>query len=677
MIRIVGIMLVAGAREAHSAEHAASHFDDERDPVNRSIDLAVDTLFQRMLRTSNLEVHHHADLDETAIGKSSHLAGALQRGKLTGVTLPHLRGPERQVCGNVFSSQVARSMYSALHARGSELGNTFTSGFELESRRQHQTRRVDAPAVPAAASKAAASDRYVRPWYKGVKQVVTLGPASFSKERIMELFLAGADVFRINLGGSVSSYEVAQEVMGKIREVESDVDYPIGVIADLQGPKFRIGAFKDGGQVELKVGDRFRLDSSFEEGDQERVQLPHPELLRVMTPGISVLIDHGKVRMKVVGAGQGFVECVVFTPGTINSRKGVTVPDVELPIQAITAKDERDLNFIMDFEPDFVALSLTQRAKDITQLQRKIAEHPNRHKPKVMAKLERPLAVENLVDIVEVSDAIMVERGDLGVEMDVTAVPLVQKQVVSECRKQGKPVIIATEMLESMVTAPIPTRAESSDVAAAVFDGVDAVMLSAESAVGQFPRESVEVQRMIINRMEGDPLFQTFERSYTPVMQQETGSDADCVVTAVKVLAENLRAKSIIVLTSSGTTAQRLSRLHTQMPVLAVTPSLATARSLTLSNHVYPALLTGEWDGSRKRISVVIDEAVKIAQEKQLLNTEDDRAVLMCGLPFNFTKGLVNFIRVLKGVRPDYWKEECDSLEECFPLLGGEKKSLR
>merc|ERR1719265_1048486 len=423
---------------------------------------------------------------------------------------------------------------------------------------------------------ASKTETYVRPWYKGVKQVASLGPKTFSKEKIMELFKAGVDVFRINLS---HGREEKGDVVKTIREVEAEVGYPIGVLADLQGPKQRCGMFKDDAKFELTKGMKFRFDADTTEGDATRVHLPHPEILQALNKGNTLLIDDGKIVMKVLDSGDDWVECEVEVPGTISSRKGVNTPDVVLPIDPITEKDRTDLQFILDYSPDYVALSFVQLPEDMKRLRKLIQDHPCPHKPKIVAKIEKPVAVENIQAIVEASDAIMVARGDLGVEMEMESVPMIQKQIVAESRRQGKPVIMATQMLETMIDCPTPTRAECSDVATAVFDGVDAVMLSGESAAGRYPKESVEMQRKIISRTETDPIFRRLERQYQ--LDPDHTTEADSVVIAAKTLAENVGAKCMVVFTTTGSTANRISRLHAQVPILAITPTQETARALT------------------------------------------------------------------------------------------------
>ena len=500
---------------------------------------------------------------------------------------------------------------------------------------------------------------YVRPFKKGVKQVTSLGPKTFSKDMIKTLFEAGADIFRLNLS---HGREEKGEVTETIREVEKEYGYPIGVLADLQGPKQRCGMFKDDAKFELSVGDKFRFDLDDAEGDATRVKLPHPEILEALEPGKTLLIDDGKIVMKVDAAGDDWIECTVTVPGTISSRKGVNTPDVVLPISAITEKDELDLNFILDFEPDYVALSFVQLAEDMELLRKKINEHPCTHKPKIIAKLEKPCAIDNLAAIVSASDAIMVARGDLGVEMDIEDVPLIQKQIISECRKQGKPVIVATQMLESMMEAPGPTRAECSDVANAIFDGADAVMLSGESAAGQFPEESVAMQRRIISRTENDPTFSEWTKLYRLKMD---GSDADSVVFAAQNLADSVGAKAIVVFTTSGTTAARMARTRPGMPIIAITPNDYVTRSLILTNHIYPVTYTGGWDGTTTRFSQLAEEACSIVTGMGLTETATDKVVVTGGLPLGVTS-VVNVIRVLQaGMGPNCWNdEECTTSDD-------------
>lgn len=625
-----------------------------QDYIDNLSNRLVDTLLERAHQSSFLR---QANVDDTVSGKAGHLAlghagSALSRPAAVlskpGISSRSMAPPQGVAHGQCHVNDI----YSVMQ------GGSFTYQGRCSTRSFPGTTKLVAHAgtmeAPAAAPETKASGAYVRPNYKGVKQVTSLGPKTFPKDKIKSLFMAGADVFRINLS---HGREEKGEVTETIRAVEAEVGYPIAVLADLQGPKQRCGMFKDDAKFDLKAGDKFRFDSDPTEGDATRVFLPHPEILKALTKGKTVLIDDGKIVMKVSDAGDDWVECEVQNKGTISSRKGVNTPDVVIPMSPITDKDKLDLNFILDYQPDWVALSFVQLAEDMRELRKLIADHPNPHKPKIIAKIEKPVAIDNIAEIVKESDAIMVARGDLGVEMDLEEVPLMQKLIVNECRKQGKPVIMATQMLETMMENPSPTRAECSDVATAVFDGVDAVMLSGESAAGKYPVESVEMQRKIISRTERDPNFQQWERNYAMSIQPDIAGDADSVVIAAKELAENVKAKCLVVFTTSGTTAWRIARLRTTVPILAVTPNLETARYLTLSNHVYPAILSSAWDGSRQRFSVLVDEAVSIAREKGLVENDNDKLVITGGLPFG-QANIANIIRIVQASGADCWNEE-------------------
>ena len=317
---------------------------------------------------------------------------------------------------------------------------------------------------------------------RSTKIVATLGPASSSPELIRALWQAGADVFRLNFShGSHADHQARIEA---IRALEKESGRPLAILADLQGPKLRLGSFRDG-QARLLAGQSFRLDLSDEQGDARRATLPHPEIFAALAPGKDVLVDDGKLRLRVTQCGGDFADTVVVTGGLVSDRKGVNVPDVVLPLSPLTAKDRRDLEFALEQGVDWVALSFVQRPEDVAEARRLVAG-----RARLLAKLEKPAAVERLEEIVALSDALMVARGDLGVELPPEQVPSIQKHIVRSCRRAGKPVVVATQMLESMIAAPTPTRAEASDVATAVYDGADAVMLSAESASGE-DRKSV------------------------------------------------------------------------------------------------------------------------------------------------------------------------------------------
>ncbi len=344
---------------------------------------------------------------------------------------------------------------------------------------------------------------------RNVKILATLGPASSDYERIRALFLAGADVFRLNM--SHGSHDDHRARMAHIRALEAETGRPIGVLADLQGPKLRVGVFQDGA-AELEEGAPFRLDLDETPGDARRAPLPHPEIFAALKPGATLLVNDGKIRLKIDSCGADFAETRVEVGGVISNRKGVNVPDVVLPLAALTRKDKEDLEFACGIGADWIALSFVQRPEDVREAKELVAG-----RALVMAKIEKPAAVKDLEAILKMSDGVMVARGDLGVEMPLSQVPATQKRIVRIARSYGRPVVVATQMLESMIEAPTPTRAEVSDVANAVFEGADAVMLSAESAAGQFPVEAVAMMNDVAETVEQDPLHrQVLEAARSP-----------------------------------------------------------------------------------------------------------------------------------------------------------------
>ncbi|MGR3662987.1 MAG: pyruvate kinase, partial [Paracoccaceae bacterium] len=379
---------------------------------------------------------------------------------------------------------------------------------------------------------------------RNVKIVATLGPASSSYEMIRALFEAGADVFRLNM--SHGAHDEIRERHQIIRQIEKDTGRPIAILADLQGPKLRVGVFKNGSE-ELEEGQIFRFDLDLAEGDSNRVCLPHKEIFDALEPGAALLVNDGKIRMKVKDCGADFAECVVINGGTISNRKGVNVPDVVLPMAALTEKDRKDLEFVCQLGVDWLALSFVQRAADVEEA-RALANG----RAAIMSKIEKPAAVERFAEILKVSDGVMVARGDLGVEMPVHAVPPIQKRLVRACRAAAKPVIVATQMLESMIESPMPTRAEVSDVAAAIYEGVDAVMLSAESAAGDYPIEAVTTMNNVALEVESDPTYrEVMDASRAGVKE----TVADAIVLAAREIAETTDIKAICCFSESGTTA--------------------------------------------------------------------------------------------------------------------------
>jgi pyruvate kinase len=422
--------------------------------------------------------------------------------------------------------------------------------------------------------------------YRATKIIATLGPASSKPETIEKLFLSGVDIFRLNF--SHATHDFHRQNFEWIREVEKKHQRPIGILQDLQGPKLRVGRFQDG-RILLEQGQQFTLDLTEQLGTQERVTLPHPEIFEALRPGSALLLNDGKIRLLVESCDSHACQTVVVYGGELSDNKGVNVPDVTLPISALTEKDIRDLEFGLGLGVDWVALSFVQRPKDLEHARELIQGRAG-----IVSKIEKPMAIQHLEDIVNLSDAVMIARGDLGVEMLPEEVPSVQKQIIRECRAQGRPVLVATQMLESMITNPTPTRAEASDVATAVYDGVDAVMLSAESASGQYPVEAVTMMNRIIEQVEADPYYRKILDSQH---QKPDPTPADAITDAARSIAETLSLKAIVTLTSSGTTAIRASRERPNAPLIAITPENHTAHLLTLTWGVHSILLPKDFAG--------------------------------------------------------------------------------
>lgn len=461
-----------------------------------------------------------------------------------------------------------------------------------------------------------------------VKILATLGPASSSEEMIEKLFLAGADVFRINM--SHASHEMMRDLVVRIRNVEKKMDRPIGILADLQGPKLRVGTFANG-RITLKVGQTFTLDNQNTPGDENRVYLPHPEILEAVKPGDRLLIDDGKLELVAKKCSKTAIEAVVKAGTVISDRKGVSLPDTTLGVGALTEKDHKDLLAVLEEPIDWVALSFIQRPEDIAEV-RKISKG----KVAIISKIEKPQAIQRIDEIIDLSDAIMVARGDLGVEMPLESVPGIQIQLIQGCRRAGKPVVVATQMLESMISAPVPTRAEVSDVATAVFEGADAVMLSAESASGQYPEEAVKTM---------DRIAQTIERdvNYGPMMHTEQPSPeatgADAISLAARQIAETLNLSAIVAYTGSGTTGIRASRERPMTPIIALSPVLETTRRLALVWGLH-CVVTQDADN----LDDMVDRAAAIACNEGFCEP-GGRIIITAGIPFG-TPGSTNILRI-------------------------------
>jgi pyruvate kinase len=462
-----------------------------------------------------------------------------------------------------------------------------------------------------------------------IKIIATLGPASASEEMCAKLFEVGVDVFRINM--SHTQRETLPERIAMLRGLEAKFHRPVGILADLQGPKLRVGQFGGDGGVMLEKGARFVLDSDPALGDVKRVHLPHPEILSALEPGHNLILDDGKIRLVVEKASPKQAVTRVTIAGRLSSRKGVSLPDTTIPVSAMTDKDRSDAEAAAEAGVDWIALSFVQRPEDMADL-RKIV----RGRALALAKIEKPQAVARLEEIIEASDAIMVARGDLGVEMPLEKVPGTQKRITRMARRMGKPVVVATQMLESMITAPVPTRAEVSDVATAVFEGADAVMLSAESAAGQYPIEAVAMMNRIAEEVENEQVYRSILESQ---QAEPEATGADAIAKAAHEIADTLHLKAITAWTSSGSTALRLARERPNSTVIALTPNRGTARRLTLVWGVHAVVTKDASDADDMAF-----RACKFAVREGFAAV-GDRVIVVAGVPFG-TPGATNMVRI-------------------------------
>lgn len=463
---------------------------------------------------------------------------------------------------------------------------------------------------------------------RNVKIVATLGPASDSYEMIRDLFVAGADVFRLNM--SHGSHEEIEKRHAMIRKAESELGRPIGILADLQGPKLRCGTFANG-PIMLEEGQSFRFDLDPAEGDATRVCLPHPEIFQALQVGSTLLVNDGKIRVRVTERSPEHALTEVVVAGEISNRKGVNVPDVVLPLAALSEKDRKDLEFVCNLGVDWLALSFVQRAADVYEA-RELADG----RAAILSKIEKPAAVNAFQEILDASDGIMVARGDLGVELPVQQVPPIQKRLTRACRAVGKPVIVATQMLESMITSPVPTRAEVSDVASAIYEGADAVMLSAESAAGDYPIQAVTTMNNVAESVEGDEIYrQVIEAQRTAARS----GVSDAITVAAREVAETTKVKTICCFSHSGTTALLAARERPRVPIIALTPLTGTARRLALSWGLH-CVVVPEVD----RFKLAVVNAARVSREHGFAN-EGDRIVVTAGIPFGVS-GSTNILRV-------------------------------
>jgi pyruvate kinase len=468
------------------------------------------------------------------------------------------------------------------------------------------------------------------PRRRKVRVLATLGPASRDPEMIRKLYLAGADAFRVNMSHGAHADHAG--TIAAIRALEKALDRPMTILADLQGPKLRVGKFAEG-VVVLKAGEPFRLDRLNKLGNVERVTLPHREIFEALEPGARLLLDDGKLVLRVTECDESVIHTRVEVGGLLSDHKGLNVPDVVVPMAALTDKDRADLAFAIEQGVDWIAMSFVQRPEDVAEARRLIAG-----RAALLSKIEKPSAIEHLHEIIELSDAVMVARGDLGVELPPERVPPLQKKIVEMARGLGRPVVVATQMLESMIKSPSPTRAEVSDVATAIYDGADAIMLSAESAAGDWPEEAVAMMDRIAISVESDPAY------YGRVHFTETPVDhttADALAAASAEIVETIAAAAIVCFTSSGSTARRIARERPRTPLLVLTPKLGTARRLGLL-----------WGAHAVHTRDVASFEEMIAKSKRMaLRTRVAKAgesvVMLAGVPFG-TPGATNVLHVAR-----------------------------
>lgn len=473
---------------------------------------------------------------------------------------------------------------------------------------------------------------------RNAKILATLGPSSSSQEVIEQLFSAGADVFRLNFShGTVENHYKNFQM---IRELSKKTNRPIGVCADLQGPKFRIGQFKNQ-KIFLQQGKEFILDQKEELGDENRVTFPHPEIFSCFENGTKLLLDDGKIALKVTEIGKNYIKTQVITGGCLSDRKGVNIPEVMIPVSALTKKDLEDLKAVLEFPVDWIALSFVQKPEDILE-----ARHIIGNKAKIVTKIEKPLALKHLNQIIELSDAIIVARGDLGVEMPPEEVPSIQKRIIQCCREAGVPVVVATQMLESMIHSPTPTRAEASDVATAIYEGVDAVMLSAESAAGEYPIESVTMMNKIIERVEKDPLYR---KDLDQKRSIASSTVADAISAAAREIADVIDIKVITTLTASGSTTLKIARERPHSPIVALTANKFIANALSLVWGVHPVVMPNV-----QSVDEMIDRGCRVAFENKYA-TFGEQIIITGGIPFGI-EGTTNMLRIAEIIDTDSHK---------------------
>jgi len=467
------------------------------------------------------------------------------------------------------------------------------------------------------------------------KILATLGPASSSSEIIEKLFLAGCDVFRLNF--SHGSIEEHRKNYDHIRLLEKKYDHTTCILADLQGPKLRIGQF-DNKEKKIKKGQQFSLDLDSSPGNDKRVNFPHKEIYEILTPNSVILIDDGKLRLQIIKQEKDCLTTEALNDGIISDNKGVNIPDIILPISSLTSKDESDLNKALEMGVDWIALSFVQTHKDIEELRKLVG-----NKVSIMAKIEKPSAVKNVDKIIDASDGLMIARGDLGVELPTEQVPVIQKDIINRCREYGKPVVVATQMLESMISNNVPTRAEASDVANAIYDGTDAVMLSAESAIGSYPVESVTIMNKIIQSVENDKNnFKLEDFHQNNSAKLKTSSTIDAITSAAYTIAKNAGAKAIVTFSVSGKTTMRMAKERAPVLIIGLSPNIKTARKVQITWGVYSIHSEQDARNATEMVSIAC-----IAIKNKKLANNGDSIVITAGVPFG-NAGSTNLLRIAK-----------------------------
>lgn len=484
------------------------------------------------------------------------------------------------------------------------------------------------------------------PRQRKVRILATLGPSSTDEAMVRKLYLAGADAFRLNM--SHGSHADHKKAITAIRALEKETRRPMTILADLQGPKLRVGEFADG-IVQLKTNGQFTLDRDTTPGDASRVSLPHPEIFDAIEKGARLLLDDGKIVLRVTEAKADTIHTHIEVGGPLSNNKGLNVPDVVIPMAAMTDKDRTDLSFALDQRVDWIALSFVQKPEDAAEARKLI-----QGRAALLAKIEKPSAVKRIDEILEAVDAVMVARGDLGVEIPPEEVPPLQKQIIEKARMLGRPVVVATQMLESMIRSPTPTRAEVSDVATAVYDGADAIMLSAESAAGDWPEESVKMMDRIATAVEADPSHWA-RVHFTETLPDSTSADA--LAEAANGIAQTVSANAIICFTTSGSTARRVSRERPSVPLLVLTPKLRTARRL--------GLLWGAFSVHTRDVEdfeEMVEKSKRMALRAQIAKG-GDRVIVMAGVPFG-TPGSTNVLHIVRLAGDELKRHTADEIAD-------------